>query len=779
MKHIIPISSKIYFLGILFFSFLCLSVDAKMILKNGNAETANDSVPFGLLCDLLSHPENTYISNRTPNFGWIVPTKTQKLYQILVASSKANLAENIGDFWDSGEITSNQSINISYKGKPLISNASYWWKVKIWDGAGNPRQWSKPRNFNTSDFNAERIWPGERKRFDEIDNDGKPFWTWEDRQAIRYHSFKPQRVIGSDSMLFYDFGKSAFAYPKLNITWNNEDLDSLEIGINLGEKAIGNSIDKQPGGGIISEQYTLTLKNGTHDYILKIPRFVSNFPHSQKLPENMPEVIPFRYCEIILDTEKFVVNNIEQQGLFYDHNNDASYFSSSNQKLNAIYDLCKYSTFANTFNGDFANSQRERMMYEADCYIQQMCYYALDREYAIQRYSTENLFYHAAWPTEWIMHSVFMAYADYLHTGNTELIERNYDVLKAKTLMALTCENGLISTLTGLQTKEFLNSIYFTGDTIFDIVDWPHGKLGREGQGLGDGGETDDFEFKTYNSVVNAFHYRCLVLMAAMAKATGKVEDAGFFESRANNFKKKFNDYFINADGLYIDGLGSEHSSVHANLFPLAFGLVPEKNMAKVAEFIKSKGMATGVYGANYLMEALYIAGEGNYALELLTSETDRSWMNMINVGSTMTTEAWALKYMPGFYGWSHAWSASPAHIIPRKLMGIEPLEPGFGKISIKPQPANLEFAKVKMPTIRGDVLVDFDQQEGKYFNLNIEIPGNTAARVYIPLISENYELMMDGIKMKPKRDGKYCIIDNVEPGKHSFSMITQQIKTE
>jgi hypothetical protein len=185
--------------------------------------------------------------------------------------------------------------------------------------------------------------------------------------------------------------------------------------------------------------------------------------------------------------------------------------------------------------------------------------------------------------------------------------------------------------------------------------------------------------------------------------------------------------------------------------------------------------MATGVYGANYLMEALYTAGEDNYALELLTTETDRSWMNMINVGSTMTTEAWALKYMPDFYGWSHAWSASPAHIIPRKLMGIEPLEPGFGKISIKPQPANLEFAKVKIPTIRGDVFVDFDQQEGKYFNLNIEIPGNTMARVYIPLISEKYELIMDGIKMKPERDGKYCIIDNVETGKHSFSVVNIQ----
>ena len=45
---------------------------------------------------------------------------------------------------------------------------------------------------------------------------------------------------------------------------------------------------------------------------------------------------------------------------------------------------CKY------YNGDYANSQRERMMYEADCYIQQMSHYSVDREFAIGRYSLEN-----------------------------------------------------------------------------------------------------------------------------------------------------------------------------------------------------------------------------------------------------------------------------------------------------------------------------------------------------------------------------------------------------
>jgi alpha-L-rhamnosidase len=141
--------------------------------------------------------------------------------------------------------------------------------------------------------------------------------------------------------------------------------------------------------------------------------------------------------------------------------------------------------------------------------------------------------------------------------------------------------------------------------------------------------------------------------------------------------------------------------------------------------------MACGVYGANYLLEALYNEGEGDYALKLLTSDSDRSWVNMIRMGATMTTEAWDFKYK-GNIGWSHAWSASPAHIIPRKLIGIKPVEPGFKKIRIKPQLGDLTAASLKLPTIRGNVFVDIEVQEGQLF-LKAKIPANTSASIFLP----------------------------------------------
>jgi hypothetical protein len=206
-------------------------------------------------------------------------------------------------------------------------------------------------------------------------------------------------------------------------------------------------------------------------------------------------------------------------------------------------------------------------------------------------------------------------------------------------------------------------------------------------------------------------------------------------------------------------------------MFPLAFGLVPDQYKASVVNYVKSKWMACGVYAANYLMEGLYNAEQGNYALELMTNDSDRGWLNMIRTGATMTTEAWDLKYDPQDLSWSHAWSASPAHIIPRRIIGIQPAEPGFGKIIIKPQPGNLKWAKMKLPSIHGDILVDLTQDEGSFFNLNTTIPANTTAQVYLPKISDNYTIVVDGKSVSDASVEGNWIVVNSASGSHSFKI--------
>jgi alpha-L-rhamnosidase len=103
-----------------------------------------------LRCELLANPEGIDIV--APRLSWEIASKAhgivQTSYQILVASSSEKLLNNEGDIWNPGKIQSNQSIQIPYSGKPLISNAKYFWKVKITTNKGEC-EWSEPATFST------------------------------------------------------------------------------------------------------------------------------------------------------------------------------------------------------------------------------------------------------------------------------------------------------------------------------------------------------------------------------------------------------------------------------------------------------------------------------------------------------------------------------------------------------------------------------------------------------------------------------------------------------
>ncbi|MCB0689930.1 MAG: alpha-L-rhamnosidase, partial [Saprospiraceae bacterium] len=131
------------------------------------------------------------------------------------------------------------------------------------------------------------------------------------------------------------------------------------------------------------------------------------------------------------------------------------------------------------------------------------------------------------------------------------------------------------------------------------------------------------------------------------------------------------------------------------------------------------------------LLEALFNAGESQYALDLITNDTKRGWLNMLRVGATMTTEAWDEYYKPNLT-WNHAWGASPANIIVRKLFGIEPLEAGFSSFVLKPQPGSLKDLQIKAPTIRGSISCSLHVEDAQW-NLHVSVPGNTTGYLVLP----------------------------------------------
>ncbi|MFI3294156.1 MAG: alpha-L-rhamnosidase C-terminal domain-containing protein [Rikenellaceae bacterium] len=213
---------------------------------------------------------------------------------------------------------------------------------------------------------------------------------------------------------------------------------------------------------------------------------------------------------------------------------------------------------------------------------------------------------------------------------------------------------------------------------------------------------------------------------------SGRGAEESGVSQMALKYKETFNRLFFDKKiGYYTDGVETNHSSLHANMFALTFDMVPEKSVESVINFVKSRGMVCSVYGSQHLLNAVYASEDDDYGMKLLTSKDDRGWYHAIyNVGTTISIEAWDNKYKPN-QDWNHAWGAAPANIIPMQLMGVQPLSPGFGRVLIKPQPSDLEWATLKYPTIRGDVEVSF--LNGNNFSMDIKILANMEAQVWIP----------------------------------------------
>jgi hypothetical protein len=258
--------------------------------------------------------------------------------------------------------------------------------------------------------------------------------------------------------------------------------------------------------------------------------------------------------------------------------------------------------------------------------------------------------------------------------------------------------------------------------------------------------------------------------MHQMALLIGNKSDAELYSQKAKQVYDTYQKIFVDSNtGLVKDGDTTTHVSLHGNMFALAFGLVSKQNRSSVIQYIKSKKMACSVYGAQFLLDALYDAGEANYALELLTATDQRSWYNMIKTGATISMEAWDKIYKPNL-DVNHAWGAAPANIIVRKLMGVQPLSPGADTISIKPQLANLQFAKLKTSFIKGELRIDYSHEVDKEV-YQLSIPSGTLAMLAIRSNYSNTTIKVDGKKMNLKLiDGAYKI-NPLLGGKHSIEL--------
>jgi len=573
----------------------------------------------------------------------------------------------------------------------------------------------------------------------------------------------PKTTRLSNGNVLYDFEKDFFGRLSLDLSGMS---DGDTVIVYIGEKLDSfGKIDRNPGGTIRSYRYRISkAQNRDQLFLPDQPDKRNTTGNALRLPEFMGILAPFRYAE--LEGSKHADKiRVSREIFHYRFNDQASSFKSSDSVLNAIWDLCKHSIKATSFMGLYIDGDRERIPYEADALINQLSHYALDTEYEIARNTFEYLMKHPTWPTEWQLQMHQIAWYDYLYTGNVELIKKYYNLLRLKTLDAFRQPNGLISTTAVPQRLGFLDSIHYkTFDAkqgLRDITDWP--QKGNKIAGPNYPGESDGFVFCTYNSVVNAYYYKSLLLMKEFARLLDKKDDMILYEQKAKEVYKVFNEVFVDpSTGLIRDGDTTKHCSFHANFFALCFGLVSDLNKVAVKNFLISKDMACSVYGSQFFMDALYNEGMGDHALKMLTKKDERSWYHMLELGAGMTMEAWDLKFKPNL-DWNHAWGAAPSNLIAFRMMGIRPTKPGFSETTIRPEIGNLKMVEIRLPTAHGEIYEKITQNENQY-DLELKLPKNLKARIELPVFAPGTEkIRVRGRMINPVISNNKYILDDVE----------------
>ena len=98
------------------------------------------------------------MDNPVPRLGWIIESEQdntmQVSYEIRSALSPSDLSKKSAQLWNTGTVSSSQSIHIKYQGQPLQSNQRVYWQVRITDNHGKKSKWSDPAFFEMGKLKA-------------------------------------------------------------------------------------------------------------------------------------------------------------------------------------------------------------------------------------------------------------------------------------------------------------------------------------------------------------------------------------------------------------------------------------------------------------------------------------------------------------------------------------------------------------------------------------------------------------------------------------------------
>jgi alpha-L-rhamnosidase len=428
----------------------------------------------------------------------------------------------------------------------------------------------------------------------------------------------------------------------------------------------------------------------------------------------------FRYAEVIANSDLLAQATLEARVVHTDVKG-AGTFKCSNNLFNQILHNCIWSQLSNMHCGVPSDCpHRERVGYTGDW--GQICAEAAMFNFDMARFYTkwiddvsdaqnsETGFVPHSAPFEgggggppWGSAYVTLPWLMYVHYGDRRVMEQHYTGMKrwVEYLKSRTDQDGII-------VREEPGS--------WDLGEW-----------------ATPTRIEIPPPLVNTCYYAYVAqLMAKSARLLRRTEDIPYFTNLANAAGAAVNRRFLDeARGQYWEGRQG------ANVFPLAFGLVPLEHRKAVfdrmVEIIVNDNHShfdTGIFATPLVLDLLTSGGKGDVAYAMMNQHTLPSFGWQLARGATTLWENWN-----GEGSHNHAMFGSVCQWFYRSLAGInpDPDQPGFKHVVIRPHPlGDLTYAEAKYLSAYGEISSSW-RRDADGFHLSLEIPANCSATVLLP----------------------------------------------
>lgn len=251
-----------------------------------------------------------------------------------------------------------------------------------------------------------------------------------------------------------------------------------------------------------------------------------------------------------------------------------------------------------------------------------------------------------------------------------------------------------------------------------------------------------------------AYYYYAIQSLSQMADIIGNRNDELYYKDLSEKIKDAFNAKFFDKE-VKVYGTGSQT----AMAMPLSLGMVDDKYkmavLKNLVNSIKAYGnmITTGDVGHRFLIDALYKNNQGQLLFDMNNRDDVPGYGYQLKKGITSLAETWE-----GTQSWNQL---AMGHILEWFYGGIagilqEDDSIAFKHIKIKPQPVgDITRAKGSFRSPYGWIRTEWEKNDDN-FVLNVEIPVNTNATVYLTLASSE-KVYVNGNPVT------YRILDNNE----------------